>query len=354
MVDNDDAAPGWDAIDAALAPLYPGIEPKHYGTLLKWRLGGPDPLDGISAYRRADHWHLVSYGMSELYAKESDDAEESGWGFEFTFRVARSATENDPPIWALNFLQNLARYVFASGNPFASGHHIDLNGPISDASPETAIRAAVFAEDPELGAIDTPHGRLRFLQVVGLALDEYAAIERWNAEGLLAALAPTLPLLVTDLDRTSLTDDPAVTAAVEDGTRREGSATGSLFVQEAGWRTDRSGWVRTKQTTTLTFGASAAARIGRVLHARLPFGRDLLVEAHDGGIGFRPGVEVSVREVGGGMLEVEVPPALLDELTEVLRPVTGSHHLASAPELAVEIVQSRIRDQEGNVVAEMG
>jgi len=27
------AAPGWDAIDARLAELYPGLEPKHYGTL---------------------------------------------------------------------------------------------------------------------------------------------------------------------------------------------------------------------------------------------------------------------------------------------------------------------------------
>ena len=42
-------APGWDAIDAALDRLYPGIEPKHYATLLKWSLGGPDPLDGIDS-----------------------------------------------------------------------------------------------------------------------------------------------------------------------------------------------------------------------------------------------------------------------------------------------------------------
>ncbi|OJI46479.1 hypothetical protein VVS316_03138 [Vibrio vulnificus] len=28
----DDAAPGWDAIDRALGNLYPGQEPKHYGT----------------------------------------------------------------------------------------------------------------------------------------------------------------------------------------------------------------------------------------------------------------------------------------------------------------------------------
>ncbi len=47
------AAPGWDAIDARLADLYPDLEPKHYGTLHPFALGGPDPLDGLSFYPRA-------------------------------------------------------------------------------------------------------------------------------------------------------------------------------------------------------------------------------------------------------------------------------------------------------------
>jgi hypothetical protein len=45
----DDNAPGWEAITAALEPLYQGEEPKHYGTIIKWSLGGPDPLEGILA-----------------------------------------------------------------------------------------------------------------------------------------------------------------------------------------------------------------------------------------------------------------------------------------------------------------
>ena len=39
-----DEAPGWSAIDAALQRVYPGVEPKHLGTIIGWRLGGPDPL----------------------------------------------------------------------------------------------------------------------------------------------------------------------------------------------------------------------------------------------------------------------------------------------------------------------
>src|SRR5687767_4519289 len=111
-----DTTPGWHAIGEALSGVYHDVEPLHYGTVIKWRLGGPDPLDGISVYRRPDHWHFVSFGMSELYEKESDVADQSGWGFEFTFRLAGGGDK--PPMWAVNFLQNLARYVFTSGNPF--------------------------------------------------------------------------------------------------------------------------------------------------------------------------------------------------------------------------------------------
>ncbi|MDQ3642655.1 MAG: suppressor of fused domain protein, partial [Actinomycetota bacterium] len=129
-----DDAPGWGAIDRTLARLYGDAEPRHWETIMRWSLGGQDPLDGISAYERTDpvpHWHYVSYGMTDLYVKESEDPAESGWGFEFTFRVARDPADTDPPVWAANLLQNLARYVFTSRNWFEPGHHMTANGPIA-------------------------------------------------------------------------------------------------------------------------------------------------------------------------------------------------------------------------------
>jgi suppressor of fused len=73
-------APGWDATDNALKPIYEGQAPKHYGTLISYELGGADPLRGISAYKRSDpipHWHYITYGFSELYDKKSEKG--SGW-----------------------------------------------------------------------------------------------------------------------------------------------------------------------------------------------------------------------------------------------------------------------------------
>ncbi|WP_327110570.1 suppressor of fused domain protein [Nocardia sp. NBC_01730] len=203
--------PGWDAIDGALRPLYGDIEPFHWAPDHPWSLGGPDPLDGISAYSRTEpvpHWHYVCYGMTELYEKEWDDPEESGWGFEFTFRLVRKADETEPPVWPTNFLQNLARYVFQSGKWFEPGHTIKANGPIATGRAECTIHAVCFAVDPELGGIDTPHGRVRFLQIVGLTMPEYHAAQGGHALELLTRLDPHLPLYVTDIHRDPLVSEP--------------------------------------------------------------------------------------------------------------------------------------------------
>lgn len=67
---------GWDAITQEYERVYPGQgNPKHYGTLISWRLRGNDPLDGISIYDGGDYWHFVTYGLSELYEKESENLE---------------------------------------------------------------------------------------------------------------------------------------------------------------------------------------------------------------------------------------------------------------------------------------
>src|SRR5205814_8777470 len=131
---DEPSAPGWDAIDAAFAPLYRGQEPRHVGPLLRWMLGGRDPLVGISAWKRLEpmpHWHFVSYGLTELYGKESDDPLVSGFGFELTFRLVCDPAEAAPPVWAFSLMQNFARYVLESGNVLADGQWLNPNGPIA-------------------------------------------------------------------------------------------------------------------------------------------------------------------------------------------------------------------------------
>ncbi|MDP9122558.1 MAG: suppressor of fused domain protein, partial [Acidobacteriota bacterium] len=272
---GNDEAPGWASLDAALGRLYGSQEPLHYGTLVKFALGGPDPLDGISVYPRdtpVPHWHFVTYGLSELYEKESDDPSTSGYGFELTLRLRRTTGDAEPPAWAINFLQNLARYVFSSGNAFAAGHHMDLNGPIA-LDRETAIRAVAFTPDPELEPLATPFGRVELLEVVGLTLDELRAIKAWNTAGLLELLAGRLPLLVTDLGRASSLSDPSFAAEVARRTAAEGSSTGTLFIAAARFQVRRSPSLRRRLEIVL--GVTGARELKVVLPGRLPRGRGL-------------------------------------------------------------------------------
>jgi suppressor of fused len=134
MNDEPDTS-GWAAIDALLKPIYGDAKPHHWGTVRPASLGGNDPLEGISAYQSSfggrPHWHFITYGFTELYTKESDDPDVSGYGFELSVRVVDPKFENEPPMWVLGLLQNLARYVFRTGNFFSSGDHTTLNGKIA-------------------------------------------------------------------------------------------------------------------------------------------------------------------------------------------------------------------------------
>ncbi|MEL7256553.1 MAG: suppressor of fused domain protein [Pseudomonadota bacterium] len=209
--DADDS-PGWTAIDEGLRGIYPEVEPDfHFGTIISYALGGPDPLDGVSVYKRtgsSPHLHYVSYGMSELYYnEEAVGGQVSGWGFEFTFRLKMSEanmplSDDGVPIWPINLMQNLGRYVFQSRQWFEDGHFIPANGPIH-AEADTAMVALLMVKDPELGSIETPHGPIDFLQLVGLTQEEFDLLrhKKSSAKEMTSALSNGNRLLLTDLDR---------------------------------------------------------------------------------------------------------------------------------------------------------
>jgi hypothetical protein len=317
-------------------------------------LGGPDPLDGISVYRRSEplpHWHFVTYGFSELYAKESADAEQSGYGFELTLRLGGCPSGESPPSWVFSFLQNLARYVFSSGNAFDAGHYMHLNGPMALGS-DTKLRAIALASEPELPAIDTPNGRLQFLQVIGITPDELAAIKAWNAASFLELIKPSLPLFVTDLARVSLTDEVEITEAVQAGTRRDGSSTASLFVGAASWRLD-AGLLR-RERLVLTLGANGIGDFRAILPGRLPHGRDLTVASKDQSITFVASDRCSCALGDEGNIRVYLSSDATAELAKVIVPKQGTYRLASFPNLLVHVVQSVIKDSEGKVVDVVG
>lgn len=210
---SETSAPGWDAISDALRDLYSGAEPlADFAPVHPYALGGPDPLDGVRIYgchEPRPHWHMVSCGLSELYGKETDDPEVSGWGIEFSIRVARGSADDVPPKWAAALLQQLAKYVI-SQRPFAPGHTIHVapgtfnDSPAQEEATPTLLAALAFALDPELGVIDTVNGTVAFLQVAALTEAEYAGAQGGNAPAALERVERDVPLHIVDRDRPSM------------------------------------------------------------------------------------------------------------------------------------------------------
>jgi hypothetical protein len=364
--DIDAAAPGWDVISAHLAQLYPGQEPKHFGTLISHMLGGSDPLDGISVWRRTDpvpHWHFVTYGFSELYAKESDDPEVSGYGFELTFRLALEPGEvaadanAEPPAWALNFLQNLARYVFQSGNVFRDGHWMTANGPIA-LGQATQICSMGFVTDPELAEpLATPNGSVEFLQVVGLTVEEERAAKQWRTRNLLEVLLPHMPLWVTDLGRDSLLAHPVVKQQVDEGLRRDGSASGFLFTDVLGLKQVKR--LLRKPITQVTVGARQVDELVTLLPLRLPFGRTLQVAGHEWQLLLEPaGADgqnaVDWQGKGENAVVLRLTDATVQQLAQTLQPRQGSYVLPLLPQVEWVVEKTTIKDSTGKVVEVIG
>ena len=205
--DENEATPGWDAINSRLIEVYGKQEPKHWGTLIKHMLGGPDPLDGISAYECVDggyeHLHFCTFGYTSLYYdEEAVGGDFSRFGFEMTFRLATQLPPSEEPMRVCNLLQNIARYVFESGRWFEPYHWLPANGPIR-LDYDTDIVGLAFLNDPKLAAVDSPHGRVEFIQAFGITqkeLDGFADTKA-TAETLIESHRKTNPLLVTDLSR---------------------------------------------------------------------------------------------------------------------------------------------------------
>jgi hypothetical protein len=192
-------AAGWDAIETAFDKLYPGQKPRHWahgGIMRMHDLRNPpeNPFDGVSIYDGTSFWHYVSFGLSDLYSKESAD-EWSGFGYEFTFRLAKSEGESEPPLWPINVMGSLGRAVF-TGSAFGPGHSVNMVKPLDGG--ETTVTAVLLAKDPDLEQVrDTPHGKLAFLLILGVEGSVRERALAVGAESVLTEIRASNPALVT-------------------------------------------------------------------------------------------------------------------------------------------------------------
>ncbi|XP_066582355.1 suppressor of fused homolog [Prorops nasuta] len=232
---------GLDALHSLCKEIYPDqSNPLTVTAIVKYWLGGPDPLDYISMYENPGcpelnvppHWHYVSLGLSDLHGDgrlhpKSGPGRPSGFGFELTFRLVRERGETTPPTWPANVMQQLAKYVFHSGNMLLPGDHVSWHNTLDNGYGR--ITQILMGRDPQLPAsVSTPHGEVSFVQIIGVTNEELRAAQRWNGLGVVNLLKSTRgcgPWLVTNMRRTHsmMEEDPSVAEKVECGIEREGS-----------------------------------------------------------------------------------------------------------------------------------
>ncbi|XP_025095733.1 suppressor of fused homolog [Pomacea canaliculata] len=234
--------PGLEAIYTACRRLYPDQpNPLQVTALVKYWLGGPDPLDYISMYSNPGdparqippHWHYISFGFSDLHGDGrvhdlgSGTDGPSGFGFELTMRLKREPEETNPPTWPAALMQALARYVFQSENVLCSGDHVSWHTPLDGS--ESRIQHMLMTEDAQLHPITTPFGIVNFIQIVGVCSEELKAAQHWNGPGVIELLRSKPSAggawLVTDMRRgeTIFELDPHLQERVEQGIEQEGS-----------------------------------------------------------------------------------------------------------------------------------
>jgi hypothetical protein len=200
---HGETAHGWDVIDKAVGALYGDQQPQHYAPKVNYSLGGDQPLDGVSIYndRASKSYHYITYGFSELYSKETDDENVSGYGFELTFRLKYEKEADVYPVWPVNLLQNIAKTVFSQGLTFDEYHTLS-SGPVMKDKP-TEITGIIFILDPKLGEVQGPNGAFKFLQIFGLTTAEYEGIKSKTIDRveLMKTHLTTNALALTDVDR---------------------------------------------------------------------------------------------------------------------------------------------------------
>lgn len=199
-------AVGWNAIDEEADRVYPGQNnPKHYASIVKWRFGGPDPLDGISVYDGGDYWHFVTYGLSELYEKESDNKEWSGFGMEFTFKLKKDnyPDEEQEIKCVCGLLQQIARITFKSGELFQPYEYLYTGQTDGiDSKMISNITGFITIPDTKFNTLNTKNGRVDFVEFIGATNDELVALK--NKELTVKDLYSKLGSDVTDYNRKSV------------------------------------------------------------------------------------------------------------------------------------------------------
>ncbi len=197
---------GWKAIEEAFLKVYPGQDnPKHWGVLIPWQLGGNDPLCGMSAYDGGDCWHCVTFGLSYYWEKRANDKTYRGYGMEFTLRLKKGCYEDEENELRCVFgiFQDIARMTFTKGELFLPWEWLYTGQKQGmDYRQLSKLTGFITLPDTKIPPIDTPDGKIRFVEFVGATDAELVRIKDKKLR--VKKLYEKLGSDITDYDRESI------------------------------------------------------------------------------------------------------------------------------------------------------
>lgn len=214
MSDSPIDAPGWQALDHRFSALYPDTLPHQFSSPSPYDLDSTYPLPAITVWEAPARgntpafWHYLSYGLSELFEKTTDDAEHSGLGYELTLAVPRRPDQERPPSWGLSLLQGLAGHLLPGEMTVDTGSLIalqqDLQGGIAQ---DDRPSGCVCVPDPVAGGIQGPFGRVLFLRLVGLCKEELELCQNLELAPKVDMIAELNPGALTESERRPWSQD---------------------------------------------------------------------------------------------------------------------------------------------------
>ena len=171
---------GMEVIDNAVERVYPS-ESIHtnYVPMIRWDLGGPDPLDRVTIYDGGDYYKYVTYGLTELYDKKSKDLKKNGFGMEFTFKLKKDAYEDEERELknVVGILQALARSTKEDGEIFKPYEYIYSGQTVGmDIERKSNIVGFITIPDRELKPAYSAYGRADFIAFIGVTQQELQAV----------------------------------------------------------------------------------------------------------------------------------------------------------------------------------
>ena len=171
---------GMEVIDNAVERVYPS-ESIHtnYVPMIRWDLGGPDPLDRVTIYDGGDYYKYVTYGLTELYDKKSKDLKKNGFGMEFTFKLKKDAYKDEEKELknVVGILQTLARSTKEDGEIFKPYEYIYSGQTVGmDIERKSNIVGFITIPDRELKPAYSAYGRADFIAFIGVTQQELQAV----------------------------------------------------------------------------------------------------------------------------------------------------------------------------------